>query len=363
MVESIYYLTYQDFPSRKANTIQTISTVSQFSRNGLNVKLFFPLRSKNSNDNINDLQTFYGFQESFDIKGIEHNHSFEKYKFFNRAQFFISHFTWTMKAVRYVLNNYSRPSFFFTRSELVFLVLSIKNLPVVFECHQMSITKKLALKISLLKQNSKVIFLNKYVAEQTKPRFNNQILIQSNGFDLQNILPSDQKRKYNIVYSGSLKQLNTSRNFNFIYECFNDERLSNILLNVIGDDDLVADKYRKNKNIVFHGYKDRKEALELVNQFEVGLLIGNSDSKLSSRYTSPLKFFEYCGLKLKVVAVDFLSHRNLPFQENIYYFKENDSESFINAVSNSFLGEYKEMDLNEHSLKIRVENIIYFLEN
>ncbi|GIR02240.1 MAG: hypothetical protein CM15mP11_09960 [Gammaproteobacteria bacterium] len=68
MVESIYYLTYQDFPSRKANTIQTISTVSQFSRNGLNVKLFFPLRSKNSNDNINDLQTFYGFQESFDIK-------------------------------------------------------------------------------------------------------------------------------------------------------------------------------------------------------------------------------------------------------------------------------------------------------
>ena len=92
-------------------------------------------------------------------------------------------------------------------------------------------------------------------------------------------------------------------------------------------------------------------------------LIGNSDSKLSSRYTSPLKFFEYCGLKLKVVAVDFLSHRDLPFQENIYYFKENDSESFINAVSNSFLSEYKEMDLNEHSLKKRVENIIYFLEN
>ena len=227
----------------------------------------------------------------------------------------------------------------------------------------MSITKKLALKISLLKQNSKVIFLNKYVAEQTKSKFNNQILIQSNGFDLQNILPSDQKRKYNLVYSGSLKQLNTSRNFNFIYECFNDERLSNILLNVIGDDGLVADKYKKNKNIVFHGYKNRKEALELVNQFEVGLLIGNSDSKLSSHYTSPLKFFEYCGLKLKVVAVDFLSHRDLPFQENIYYFKENDSESFINAVSNSFLSEYKEMDLNEHSLEKRVENIIYFLEN
>ena len=136
MVESIYYLTYQDFPSRKANTIQTISTVSQFSRNGLKVKLFFPLRSKNSNDNINELQKFYGFQENFDIKGIEHNHSFEKYKFFNRAQFFISHFTWTINAVKYVLGNYSRPSFFFTRSELVFLVLSIKNLPVVFECHQ-----------------------------------------------------------------------------------------------------------------------------------------------------------------------------------------------------------------------------------
>ena len=30
------------------------------------------------------------FQEIFDIKGIEHNHSFEKYKFFNRLVFYFT---------------------------------------------------------------------------------------------------------------------------------------------------------------------------------------------------------------------------------------------------------------------------------
>ena len=38
---------------------------------------------------------------------------------------------------------------------------------------------------------------------------------------------------------------------------------------------------------------------------------------------------------LKVVAVDFPSHKVLPFSENINYFKENNKEEFIKSIYNA----------------------------
>ena len=52
----IYYLTYQDFPAQTANSQQTISTCKYFSRNEYSVTLFFPLRSKSSDDNYENLK-------------------------------------------------------------------------------------------------------------------------------------------------------------------------------------------------------------------------------------------------------------------------------------------------------------------
>ena len=54
--------------------------------------------------------------------------------------------------------------------------------------------------------------------------------------------------------------------------------------------------------------------------FRVGLLI-NAPDKHSKYFTSPLKYFEYLAASLNVVAIDFPSHRVLPNQENVFYFK------------------------------------------
>ena len=43
----------------------------------------------------------------------------------------------------------------------------------------------------------------------------------------------------------------------------------------------------------------------------------------SVKYTSPLNFFEFLSTGLKILAVDFPAHRELPHQENIFYFNEN----------------------------------------
>ena len=59
------------------------------------------------------------------------------------------------------------------------------------------------------------------------------------------------------------------------------------------------------------------------------------DNDHSYLYTSPLKYFEYLFSGLSVVAVDFPSHRTLPINEKISFFKNGNKESFINSLKNS----------------------------
>ena len=63
------YLTYQTFPADTANSLQTITHLKYFSRNKVDVCLIFPLREKGSNGSLENLQSFYEFDE--DIKEIK----------------------------------------------------------------------------------------------------------------------------------------------------------------------------------------------------------------------------------------------------------------------------------------------------
>ena len=109
--------------------------------------------------------------------------------------------------------------------------------------------------------------------------------------------------------------------------------------------------------------KDRKLAILEIQKSQLGLLINSSKNEHSVRYTSPLKYFEYIYAGLKVLAVDFESHRNLPFSDNIEFFDENNEESFIKSLN---LLENKledEIDFSSISLENRVNKILNFVSN
>ena len=65
---------------------------------------------------------------------------------------------------------------------------------------------------------------------------------------------------------------------------------------------------------------------------EIGLLINDGREVHSYLYTSPIKYFEYLRGRLKILAVDFPSHRNLPLNKNNFYFDEDNKEDFINKL-------------------------------
>ena len=95
---------------------------------------------------------------------------------------------------------------------------------------------------------------------------------------------------------------------------------------------------------------------------EIGILVNSEDNIHSTRYTSPLKYFEYLYGECKILAVDFPAHNTLPFSENISFFKENDQISFIDALNKcDHIKRLTRANLKNITMTARVEKIIEFI--
>jgi len=113
MSKTLYYLTYQDFPSNKANSHQTIATCKYFQRNKHNVTLLFPLRSQKSNADIEIIKSHYEMKEdSFKVIGLPYNYKFENKKFFKKINYVFKHILWSYKTVEEVTKKFKKPDIF-----------------------------------------------------------------------------------------------------------------------------------------------------------------------------------------------------------------------------------------------------------
>ena len=367
--KNLFYVTYQNFPADTANSLQTISNIKYFVRNNINVTLFFPLREAGSSDNLSIIQNKYTIKENFKVTGINHNLPFGKLNFFNKFFFLISHYLWSKNTVSNLLKNYKEPDLFITRSDWVFYFLSKNKKNVIFECHQYSKLRKLLLSKSLKNEKSKIIFLN----ENLKNDYTNQEDIRGKSIVLHNAVDFDlfdekmTKNKNEIIFIGKLTRFNESRNIDFIIKSII-KSSNNFKFKIIGASEEEKVKISKllssiksKEDIKVLGRLNRKSTIEEIKKAEIGLLINSDKNEHSTKYTSPLKYFEYLAAGLKILAVDFDSHRKLPFSDNIIFFQDKDFESFKLALNKVPDYEQKKASsLKEISLDKRVKNIIKF---
>ena len=78
MNKVINYISYQSFPAETANSLQTISNLKYLKKNDYEIRLFFPLREKNSSDDLKTIQKYYLLNQEIDVKGIKHPYPFGK---------------------------------------------------------------------------------------------------------------------------------------------------------------------------------------------------------------------------------------------------------------------------------------------
>ena len=89
----------------------------------------------------------------------------------------------------------------------------------------------------------------------------------------------------------------------------------------------------------------------------------NVDSVHAQRHTSPVKYYEYLGSGMSVIATESLAHKELPIQNAINYFDLNDKNSFLSALENTIedLDNLKKIDTSKLTLKYRMNNVIKFI--
>ena len=370
-MKKLYYVTYQSFPAHTANSIQTISNIKYHIRNNYDVTLFFPLREKISSDNLKEIQSFYSFNDKFIPRGINHYLPFGRIKYLNKISFHISHFLWSLWVVFFVLKKEDDPEYFLTRSDWILLFLSIQNKKVIFECHQFSRIRKLILNLVIKKKNVKIIFLNKALLKysgftETMP---NKILIAHNGFDEDLTTDNHLSNNREIVFIGTLTRFNEDRGLKMLIEAFNDPEINkNYSLTIIGGPEEEAfnlEQYKKSNDIKAQinivGPKTRSEISKYLKDANIGILLNSSLNIHSYLFSSPLKYFEYIFNQLKVVAVDFPAHHELPYSENIVFFQEGNVESLINALMKTSTINALQLDtIKNLTVSERVKKIIAF---
>ncbi len=363
MKSELNYVTYQTFPAKTANSLQTITNIKYLIRNGIKVKLYFPIRDKESSDNLSEIQNFYQINESFEVFGLKHSLPHGKVKIFKKYAFQFSHYMWAKKTIKEYFHDKTE-NYIFTRSDWIAFFAAKKGNKVIFECHQRSRTRDFVISQIGNLQNVTIIFLNENLRD-SYPSVNNSIVLH-NGvdhelFDTQNL----EKRK-SIVFVGSLSRFNTSRGLPDFIKRYNEEKLyESYNLEIVGGNleeikelESLINNLKITNHVTLHGYLQRKSAIDIISGCSIGLLINSDENQHSTEYTSPLKYFEYLYGGLFVIASDYPSHRSLPFNKMISFFNLKDKNSLSNALRNLPKINSEKNYLNEITVDKRAKKII-----
>ena len=373
---NLNYITYQTFPAPTANSLQTISHVKHFARQGINISLIFPLREEGSSGDLAAIQSFYEFDEQLNIEGLSHKLPFGKIKTGAKFSYLFSHLVWSYSTVKRILKSKEGENFI-TRSDWVFYFLSRKGERVVFECHQVTKLRKYLVKKSMSNPTSSLICLTSYILKDLDLDLDDRrISILPSAYDedyYQNHEKSNRDR-IKLIFAGNLNRFGEERGLGILIDIFKRSEIKDRFeVDIIGGPDVLVKKLKDRiteNNLVdsfrLHGYKNRSNTLKLIQDADIGLMVYDN-SNINNRnfyhlmyYTSPLKYFEYLGAKLQIVANDFPSHRELPVQEVVSYFDSASIDSFvasINAAAEKVQKKYYP-DVKDFSMHTRASKIL-----
>ena len=368
MSKNIIYITYQSFPAETANSTQSIANILELVRQGNKLSLVFPNREKNSSDKLQDFQKYYSFTEEFTIFRLSHPLPFGRINKFNKISFHISHLMWSF-FVSTFNKKINHGDLYITRSDWVFLFLSLKKKSVIFECHTESKLRKILMKYSIKNSDSKVVFITKSLqtAFSDLDFRNQQNIVLNSGYRAEFFKNTTVKNEKQVVFVGSLLRFGESRDIEFVLDCFGSEKLNDYELKIVGGPENYVAKLQSDiqklglHNIQLIGRLDQQETSKILMESSTGILINSKNNKNSLLHTSPLKYFEYLAANLNIVAVDFPSHKNLPVSDNIAFFNFGDKKQFIDAIFNAeSLPKPAKTDVENFSYERRIKKLLNF---
>ena len=312
----ICYISNSAAPSKNASSLQIAKLCEALSLNGHDVRLITP----NTGFTEKDYFKFYNIKKKYLLKRV---------KFFSKFPVGLSYYLYSIVAV--FISDFKNQDLFITRNFFTSLLLSLMNKKHVLEVHD-SLTIEGRV-VRLLVKSFKILnsqFVIKVIAT-TKTLRNKYI---SYGVDRKKIFvlhnasafkakfhKNSKKEKLKIGYFGSIFE---SRGLNMLIRLSNLDKKNSYHL--FGGTKYQINKIKKtikNQNIFFSPYISYAKVEKEIAKVDLCLLPYTSKITVSgnvgdiSKYTSPLKIFDYMKLGKLIIC------SNLPVLREILVDKKN----------------------------------------
>jgi glycosyltransferase involved in cell wall biosynthesis len=344
-MKEILYFTDARIPSEKANVYQTLKTCDELRKKGAEIILVVPRKwyQTKKMKKIGSIQEYYkiGKLKITKLPVIDHKNSF-LYLWYV--------LTFSLSSLIYLLYKkivtrkkliiYNR---FYPLTTLFTLAKPIHKSKIIYEAHCMPM-KKMDLwalkrgvdKIVTITEKLKELHIEEGVSEE-------KILVAPDGVDLQMFrdfskenarkelnIPFDKKV---ICYTGHLYEW---KGVHILAESMK-HLPQYCLLYVVGgtEEDVLEFKefIKKNKiqNVVVEGYVEPSLVSKYLAAADV-VVLPNTKDKISEKFTSPLKLFEYMASKRPIVASALQSIREVLNEENAVLVEPENSKAIAEGV-------------------------------
>ena len=324
----LIYLANVRIPTEKAYGIQIMKMCEAFAEQGIEVKLVVPTRVSQEFTGV-DPYSYHRVRRSFEIEKLKTLDPYWLMKLpFGLYIKFQSLFFVFNIFFHYLFKNNFKESVLYTRDEYLLPVLTYFSQNVIWEGHNLSRNKKRYLrawqkckKIITITEGLKADLVELGIERE-------KIIVASDGVDLKEFSAVKEnkeqlRKKINlpaekniIMYCGHLYEWKGAQ----ILAQAADLLSSNELVVFVGGTDYDIKKFKiqnqTRNNVLVLGRRPYAAIPSFLKAADILVLPNLADSAISSRYTSPLKLFEYLAAGKPVVASDLPSLREILNSEN-----------------------------------------------
>lgn len=391
--KKLIYIANLRLPTEKAYGIQIAKMCEAFADNRQEVKLFYPYRK---NPAINqDIFSYYSIKNNFAAQVVESKDYYFP-GFLDKIAFLVKNYFSAKALVGQALKE--NADIYYTRDERIAYILSKQNKNVVFECHRFSNKKK-----GFYPHFKKIVAISEGLKEDLV-KFGiegENILVARDGVDLErfsvqmskeearrmffkNIHHESFARKKIAVYTGHFYPWKGFNIFSDIAKYLCDKNVNYLICFFGGTNRDIGKfkdelkKYQKHPNLVPMVYLNifdiesrvpHKDVPYILKAADCAILIGNERETISSKYTSPLKMFEYMASGRPIVAQDLPSFREVLNEKNSFLVKAGDAKALADKISKIFENEAAAeekaiqalKDVQEYSWQKRAHRILNFI--
>lgn len=345
----VFYITDARFPTEKAHGIQIAKTCEQFILHGVDLRLVLPNRSQTENLKNKSEKELYGLSVKIPnvrLFTVDLLVLFRKFpEFFKNFLYFLLIGTYSISLLLYILRNSKKEDIIYSRELFILLpLILLTRRKIFYEVHNVSSTwLGKMLSNFCVKRLKGLVAISEGVYEDFVGKKKIPHVIARDGVDFELFAKAEPIKlpheKPIFLYTGNIYAWKGMDTILEAAKIWQSKKLKGTFMIIGGDEvDQEIPKLCKKiesmglNNFVHMPYQDHKKIPAYLKAADVLLLPNTKKKVISSKYTSPLKLFEYLASGKAILASNIDSLKEVLNSDNAYFFEADNANDMVKKL-------------------------------